>query len=216
MKKIILIAVISFVIVYLIREKIYKPYLWKKAMSTKEHQLQVGSFIFSKQRGSNGSQSYENQYFVFKVTEMNGDYVRLSVIRQLSPKDSPLISGFSTNSNQYKALKENIQDLLITPILSEDLYKGDGPRFTVNDYLTDKYSNLRQSLYYYEVVSQSLKNSASTTDTMDAEMYFELVYSKKDILEKAKLTPYHIRQFSSDMKPELSPQYSANIDLIKN
>jgi hypothetical protein len=53
--------------------------MWKKAINSPEHKLQLGSFIFSKQRGSNGSQSIENKYFIFKVIEVNGDYVRLSV-----------------------------------------------------------------------------------------------------------------------------------------
>ena len=113
MKKILLISVIVLIAFYVLKEKVYKPFMWKKALNTKEHQLQLGSFIFSKETGINGSQSYQKYYFVFKVIEINGDYVRLSVIRQLSEKDNLRESDFSTTSEQYKSLKQNIKSLTI-------------------------------------------------------------------------------------------------------
>ncbi|UTN02624.1 hypothetical protein L0669_14960 [Flavobacterium bizetiae] len=214
MKKIILISVITLIAFYLIREKVYKPYMWKKAITTKEHQLQVGSFIFSKETGINGSQSYQKYYFVFKVTEINGDYVRLSVIRQLSQKDNLKESDFSTTSDQYKSLKQNIKNLTITPILFEDLCKGDGPRFTLNDYLLNKYPVLKQSTYYYEDIPQESKNKPMPKNPNDLEMYFSMVYSKKEIIEKGQLVPWTMTN-SFNGKPLLS-NYSKNIDLILN
>jgi hypothetical protein len=214
MKKIIFISVITLIVFYLIREKVYKPYMWKKAINTKEHQLQLGSFIFSKETGINGSQSYQKYYFVFKVTEIHGDYVRLSVIRQLSQKDNLKESDFSTTSDQYKSLKQNIKSLTITPILFEDLYHGDGPRFTLNDYLLNKYPVLKQSTYYYEDIPEESKNKGIPTNPNDFEMYFSMVYSKKEIIEKGQLVPWTMTN-SFNGKPLLS-NYSKNIDLIVN
>lgn len=214
MKKIILISVIVVIAFYVLKEKVYKPYMWKKAINTKEHQLQLGSFIFSKETGINGSQSYQKYYFVFKVTEINGDYVRLSVIRQLSQKDNLKESDFSTTSDQYKSLKQNIKNLTITPVLSEDLYKGDGQRFTLNQYLLNKYPVLKQSAYYYEDIPEESKNKPMPENPNELEMYFSLVYSKKEIIENRKLVPWTMTN-SFNGKPSLS-QYSKNIDLIVN
>ncbi|MEZ0129877.1 peptidoglycan-binding protein, partial [Flavobacterium sp. LBUM151] len=105
-----------------LKQFVYKPYAWKKAINSPEHKLQVGSFIFSKKRGSNGSQSMQNYYFAFKVIEINGDLVRLSVIRKLSDKNNLLQGDFSTTKEGYKNLKENIQNLTITGILTKKLY----------------------------------------------------------------------------------------------
>ncbi|OXA70813.1 hypothetical protein B0A67_14405 [Flavobacterium aquidurense] len=214
MKKIILISVIVVIAFYVLKEKVYKPYMWKKAINTKEHELQLGSFIFSKETGINGSQGYQKYYFVFKVTEINGDYVRLSVIRQLSQKDNLKESDFSTTSDQYKSLKQNIKNLTITPVLSEDLYKGDGQRFTLNQYLLNKYPVLKQSAYYYEDIPEESKNKPMRENPNDLEMYFSLVYSKKEIIENRKLVPWTMTN-SFNGKPSLS-QYSKNIDLIVN
>jgi len=214
MKKILLISVIVVIAFYVLKEKIYKPFMWKKALNTKEHQLQLGSFIFSQETGINGSQSYQKYYFVFKVIEINGDYVRLSVIRQLSDKDNLKESDFSTTSKQYKSLKQNIKSLTITPILFDDLYQGDGPRFTLNEYLLNKYPVLKKSRYYYEDIPETSKNKPMPENPNDLEMYFSMVYSKKEIIEKGQLVPWTMTN-SFNGKPLLS-NYSKNIDLIIN
>ena len=214
MKKILLISVIVVIAFYVLKEKVYKPFMWKKALNTKEHQLQLGSFIFSKETGINGSQSYQKYYFVFKVIEINGDYVRLSVIRQLSDKDNLRESDFSTTSEQYKSLKQNIKSLTITPILFDDLYQGDGPRFTLNEYLLNKYPVLKRSRYYYEDIPEASKNKPMPENPNDLEMYFSMVYSKKQIIEKGQLVPWTMTN-SFNGKPLLS-NYSKNIDLIIN
>ncbi|WP_394774176.1 hypothetical protein [Flavobacterium sp.] len=214
MKKIILIAVIVLAILYFLKQKVYNPYMWKKAINSEEHQLKVGSFIFSKETGINGSQSYQKYYFIFKVIEIDGDYVRLSVIRQLSQKDNLKESDFSMTSDQYQNLKQNIKSLTITPILSSDLYKGDGEPFILNDYLLNKYPVLKQSRYYYEDIPTESKNKGLPENPADLEMYFSLVYSKKEILKNGNLIPWTMTN-SFNGKPSLS-QYSKNIDLIIN
>jgi hypothetical protein len=216
MNKKLAIALILCTIVFIIlRQKVYKPYIWKKAINSQEHKLQLGSFIFSKQSGSNGSQSFETKYFVFKVIEINGDYVRLSVIRQLSKKETMVEGDFSTTSDHYETLKENIKEQLITPIQSEDLYKGEGPNFTLNDYLLEKYSDLKKSRYYYEDVSTEQKNKPLSAQTLDLNTYFSMIYSKKEIIENGELTPWTMTN-SLTNKPQIAYNLSQNIDLILN
>jgi len=202
MKKILLVSLLIIIILYAFKQLVYNPYKWKKAINTPEHKLQLGSFIFSRERGSNGSQSMQTNYFIFKVIEINGDFVRLSVIRQLSEKDHIKQSNFSTTKQAYSDLKNNIQKITITPILSPDLYK-EGASYTLNDYLLGKYPSLKKSRYYYEDV-KAAPNSPE---------YFSLVYSKQEIINKGKLVPWLLR--NSD-KPELVSNLSKNIDLILN
>ncbi|MCD0464969.1 hypothetical protein [Flavobacterium sp. ENC] len=214
-KTILVVVIISAVVFFMVRQMVYKPYMWKKAIQSEAHKLQLGSFIFSKQRGSNGSQSFENKYFVFKVIEINGDYVRLSVIRKLSEKGTFSQGDFSTTSADYKTLKGNITNLLITPIQQEDLYKGDGPRFEMNDYLLQQYPDLKKSRYYYEDIPEETKNKPLPTNAMELNMYFSLVYSKKEIIENQKLSPW-IMNNSLKNEPEIADRLSEKIDLIVN
>lgn len=202
MKKILLISVILIIVLYAFKQLVYNPYKWKKSINTPEHKLQLGSFIFSRQRGSNGSQSMQTNYFIFKVIEINGDFVRLSVIRQLSEKDKLKQSDFSTTKHAYNDLKDNIQKITITPISLEDLYK-EGTSFTINNYLLNKYPSLKQSRYYYEEVKLS----------PNSREYFSLVYSKEEIIKNGKLVPWILN--NSDT-PELAERLSQNIDLILN
>jgi len=202
MKKLLLISFLIIIILYAFKHFVYNPYKWKKTINTPEHKLQLGSFIFSKQRGSNGSQSLQNYYFIFKVIEINGDYVRLSVIRQLSEKGKLKQSDFSTSKDAYNILKNSILKITITPILSADLYK-EGASYTLNDYLLDKYPSLKQSRYYFEDVKQNA----------DSREYFSLVYSKEKIIKNGKLIPWIL---NNSTKPELANRLSKNIELILN
>ncbi|KAF2326409.1 hypothetical protein [Flavobacterium ginsenosidimutans] len=206
MKKLLLISILAVLVIYVFRETVYKPYLWKKTMETPEHKLQLGSYIFSKQRGVNGSQSTEKKYFVFKVTEINGDYVRLSVIRQLSKKGNPKSSDFSMTRETYRSLKRNIKKTKITGILREDLTK-EGEAYTVNDYLLNKYPSLKESQFYYEEIPKAEININTPKD------YFNLIYSKEKIIEKRKLIPYTI--LDNDV-PQLARQLSQRVCLILN
>ena len=202
MKKTLLIILLIIIVLYAFKQLVYNPYKWKKAIHTPEHKLQLGSFIFSKQRGSNGSQSLQHNYFIFKVIEINGDYVRVSVIRQLSEKGNLKSSDFSTSKEAYHNLKDSIQNIKITPILSEDLYK-EVASYTLNDYLLNKYPSLKQSRYYYE----------DTKKDANSPQYFELVYSKNEIIHKGKLVPWILNNSTT---PELADRLSQNIDLILN
>ncbi len=206
MKKVLLISILVLLVIYAFREIVYQPYLWKKAMLTPEHKLQIGSFLFSKQVGSNGSQSSEKKYFVFKVTEINGDYVRLSVVRQLSEKGKPKSSDFSMTRETYRSLKHTINKITVTGILREDLYK-EGNGTTLNDYLIHKYPDLKRSRYYYEELPKEETNINSPVN------YFSLVYSKEKIIEKRKLIPYVIREGQT---PELAKELSERVSLILN
>lgn len=202
MKKILIAGLLLIIAFYLVKQFVYNPYKWKKDINTPEHKLQLGSFIFSKQRGSNGSQSMQNYYFVFKVTAISNDYVRLSVIRRLSQKDKLTSSDFSISKEDYKTLKQTIKEITITPITSEDLYK-EGATFTINDYLLQKYPSLKDSRYYYEI----------TNIPLDSQQYFDMIYSKKEILNNGKLVRYVLNNSTT---PELVKRLSEDIDLIIN
>ncbi|TDW48783.1 hypothetical protein EV144_103300 [Flavobacterium sp. 270] len=213
-KRILVVILISIVVFFIVKQLVYKPYMWKKAINSKEHKLQLGSFIFSKQRGSNGSQSYTTYYFVFKVIEINGDFVRLSVIRKLSDEGVISQDDFSTTSEHYKALKENVNQLLITPILSEDLHKGKGSPYELNDYLLEKYPDLKKSRYYFEDIPAANKNKPVPKDPNLLITHFDMVYSKKAIIEEGKLTQWVYDDFKK--VPEIAERLSNNIDLILN
>lgn len=213
MKKIILISLLIIAVFYVLKQFVYRPYAWKKAINSPEHKLQLGSFIFSKERRSNGSQSMQNYYFAFKVIEINGDLVRLSVIRKLSDKNNLLQSDFSTTKEAYKNLKQNIQNLTITGIPTEDLYKIDGATYTINDYLISKYPNLKKSRYYYQDIPAAKKNTAVPTNPDDLITYYDLVYSKEEIIKNGRLAPYSM---VNRKEGEVDTRYSKDIDLIVN
>ncbi|MFC4479146.1 hypothetical protein [Flavobacterium chungangensis] len=212
MKKLFIAGVVLVFILYAFKKLVYDSYQWKKAINSPEHKLQLGSFIFSKQSGSNGSQSMEHKYFIFKVIEINGDYVRLSVVRQLSQKDKLLQSDFSTTKEAYKDLKQNIGNLKITGILKEDLYKA-GPSYTLNNFLLEKYPSLMQSRYYFEEIPENKKHLPIPVDYNELQEYFSLVYSKNEIINKGKLVPWVL---NNNTTPELADRLSKNIDLILN
>jgi len=212
MKKLFIAGVVFVFILYAFKKLVYDSYQWKKAINSPEHKLQLGSFIFSKQSGPNGSQSMEHKYFIFRVIEINGDYVRVSVVRQLSQKDKLLQSDFSTTKEAYKDLKQNIGSIKITGILKEDLYKA-GPSYTLNNFLLEKYPSLLQSRYYFEEVPENKKHLPIPVDYNELQEYFSLVYSKNEIINKGKLVPWVL---NNNTTPELAERLSQNIDLILN
>ncbi len=181
---------------------VFRPYVWKKAINTSEHKLQLGSFIFSRQSGSNSSQSFQNYYFIFKVIEINGNYVRLSVIRQLSEKRQIKTIWFFDYKRGLLLFKryysENYGYSLSSWGFIQRKYF-----FTLNTYLISKYPSLKQSRYYYEDVQLS----------PNSREYFSLVYSKKEIINKGKLVPWILNNSET---PELAERLSNNIDLILN
>lgn len=214
MKKILILSLLALIAVYAFKQNVHDPYQWKKAINSPEHQLKVGSIIFNRQRGSNGSQTPKTDYLVFKVTEINGDYVRLSVIRQLSQKDLHQDGEFSTTKENFEKLKQTINQLIITGILQEDLYKGNNSDpLEINDYLTEKYPALKKSRYYFEDIPDKQKNIPMPKNHNERMSYFESVYSKKEIIEHGELTPWLME---NSTEPEVFHGYAESIDLIKN
>ena len=214
MKKTLIIIVIALVAAYVVKRMVVDPYLWKKAIATPEHALKLGSFVFSKRRGHNGSQSMENQYFILKVTEIQGDYVRMAVIRKLKAGDQIVQGDFSTTKQAYEEAKGNIKNLVITGISRDDLYgrrTGHDP-LQIDDYLLEKYPALKTSRYYFEDVPENKRNRPVPDDRMEREEYFTLVYSKKEIIEHGRLVGWIL---NNSPEPELS-NIVENIDLILN
>lgn len=214
MKKIIIIILIALLAVYVVKRMVVDPYLWKKAIATPEHALKVGSFVFNQRRGHNGSQSMESQYFIFKVTEIQGDYVRMSVIRKLRAGNQIVQGDFSTTKQAYAQAKGNIRQLVITGISRDDLYgrrTGRDP-LQIDEYLLEKYPALKTSRYYFEDVPDNKRNRPVPDDQMGREEYFTLVYSKKEIIEHGRLVGWIL---NNSPVPELS-NISEKIDLILN
>ena len=212
MKKTLIIIVIALVAAYVVKRLVVDPYLWKKAIATPEHALKPGSFVFNQRRGHNGSQSMENQYFILKVTEIQGDYVRMAVIRKLKAGDQIVQGDFSTTRQAYEEAKGNIKNLVITGISRDDLYgrrTGHDP-LQIDDYLLEKYPALKTSRYYFEDVPD--RNRPVPDDQMGREEYFTLVYSKKEIIEHGRLVGWIL---NNSPEPELS-NISEKIDLILN
>lgn len=214
MKKTLIIIVIALIAAYVVKRMVVDPYLWKKAIATPERALKLGSFVFSKRRGHNGSQSMENQYFILKVTEIQGDYVRMAVIRKLKAGDQIVQGDFSTTKQAYEEAKGNIKNLVITGISRDDLYgrrTGHDP-LQIDDYLLEKYPALKTSRYYFEDVPENKRNRPVPGDRMEREEYFTLVYSKKEIIEHGRLVGWIL---NNSPEPELS-NIVENIDLILN
>lgn len=214
MKKILLIVIVTVIALYAFKRMVVEPYLWKKAVNTPGHQLQMGSIIFSKQRGYNGSQTKVDRYLIFKVTEIQGDYVRLAVIRKLSAGDEIVDGDFSTTEKAYENLRGNIRNVVITGISTEDLYGRKTRRdpYQIDDALLKKYPALKTSRYYYEDVPENKRNLPVPKDHNDRLEYFSLVYSKKEIIEHGQLNAWVI---NNGTEPELFGD-SDSIDLIVN
>jgi hypothetical protein len=202
---------------YLLKNQ-YDKIIWQKSIKTAEHQLQLGSYIFSKSMQSTGNQSHEMGYFVFKVVHLDKDFVKLAVVRQLSLKDNVQDSDFSTSSEQYKAFKNTVNNTTITAIQAEDLYKGNGQDFVLNEYLLNKYPALNKSRYFYEDVADALKNKPAPTEVMQLTDYMNLVYSREKIIKNGKLYPYSMDNYYKTQQPELypNPNIAEDIQLIIN
>lgn len=212
MKKILALILLGLVVAYVVKQMVYQPYMWKKAIASPEHRLQLGSYIFTNSMEHNGSQSRERSYFIFKVVEIEGDHVRLSVVRQLSPQTGPL-SGFSTTASEYASLKKTIHDLTVTRIALADLYSDKGSH-QMNDHLLAKYPALKTSRYYFEDDTALRQEAAARMEIVaDWEAALRLVYSKEQIISKARLVPWI---FNNSTTPELAPGLATKIDLIVN
>ncbi|WP_426089888.1 hypothetical protein [Janthinobacterium sp. PSPC1-1] len=214
MKKILIISLLALVSIYAFKQMIYNPHIWKQTINSPEHKLQIGSFIFNKRTGVNGgSQSIQTDYYICKVIEINGDHVRLSVVRQLSKNNTISQSDFSTTKENFKYLKKHINKITVTGILTKDLFVGNYEPYTMNDYLLKKYPSLEKSRYYFEDIAEDMKNLPLPTDNNKLQDYFSAIYSKKEIIENGKLVLWVLNNSNN---PELAKNSSENIDLIQN
>lgn len=213
MKKMLLIAVLAAMALYAFKIRVYDPFMWKKAIDSPEHALKIGSIIFSNYRISNGSQSMTRKYFIFKVTQIHGDHVRLSVVRQLSAPGKLSEADFSTTGEAYQTLKKTIGNAVVTAILREDLTRKGSEPYRLDDYLTGKYPALKTSRYYFEDRSAEEKERPVPDDHLQRVDYFSLLYSKKEIIEHGRLVPWVI---SNGPEPELFHRMAEDIDVIIN
>ena len=182
-------------------------------MKIETQHIQVGSYIFTKGTKTNGSQSFERSYLIFKIMDIKNDYVRLSVVREFYTSKNANDGYFSAKKQIYENAKNSIAKTIVTPILSEDI--GDWNDLTLNDSLTKKYPSLLKSRLFVEDVSNNIKPTVESPIYGYKNAYFSLVYSKKEIIENAKLVPYIYRNSISE-DVELIQDYSENIDLIVN
>jgi len=211
----IIIGAISLLVIFFIVKLKYKRHQWSRTIAEPEHQLEVGSFIFSKTTGSNGSQSSQNYYHILKVVRIDKDYVKLAVVRQLSNKDKEIEGDFTTSAEEYEKMKTRITSKIVTGIPLVDLHAQGGDGLHLTKYLTDKYPDLLKSRYYYEDVSPELKNKLLPTDQGGLQDYIVSVYSAEHIKQEGKLVPYSLTNIN-DGVPYLANQLSKSIDLIVN
>jgi hypothetical protein len=218
-KKIItLVSLIALTAIFFIIKNQVDKIIWQKKLTTAEHQLKLGSFIFSQPRPLPGKQTVEKVYLVFKVVHIDNDFVKLSVIRQLSIKDNLKDSDFSMTAAQYEDLKKTVIDTTITPIQVEDLHDGDGQSYVLNAHLLKKYPALKNSLFYYEDIADALKNKPAPIEAMQLNDYISLVYSREQIIKNGKLYPYSMNNYQINQRPELypNPHIAEDIELIIN
>ena len=220
-KMIWVISTLALLTVFLILKNQYQQFVWQKNITTAEHRLQLGSYIFTKSYESTGSQSSKMSYYVFKVTHLDGDFVKLAVVRRLSLKDIIKEDDFSINEEQYEAFKTTIINTTVTGILAADLYKGDR-NFELNEYLIKKYPILQKSRWYYEDIDSALKKpvpvEADGLRSEEFRNYISLVYSKEKIIKDAQLWPYLLEDYYRSEPPKLYPSsgYAKDIELIIN
>ncbi len=216
---IIIVSLLALMGVSFILKNQYDKIIWQKNIKTEDHQLQLGSYIFSKSMQSTGNQTYEMAYFVYKVVHLDKDFVKLAVVRQLSLKDHVQDSDFSTSSEQYEAFKNTIINTTVTGVQAEDLYKDNNDQpFVLNEYLLKKYPSLRESRLYYEDVADALKNKPAPSEVMQLTDYMSLVYSREQIIKNGKLYPYSMDNYYKNQQPELypNPNIAKDIQLIVN
>ncbi|WP_316804468.1 hypothetical protein [Pedobacter nototheniae] len=201
----------------------YNQHLWQKTITSTEHKLQLGSFIFSKVwRADGGSQWYKTSYSVFKVIRIKGDFVRVEAVNKLYLTTNLLEEPFLSPSDEYENLKKNIANITVTGILREDLYKQGGGAFVLTKDLKEKYPGLNHSRYYYEDMPDTEKIALMPKNKIDEiENWMGITYSAAHIVNDGKLVPYTLTNDFGDYKkdnktPFLAPDYGTDIDLIVN
>ncbi|WP_316804474.1 hypothetical protein [Pedobacter nototheniae] len=185
-------------------------YLWSRAVVSPEHRLQVGSFIFSKQKREKISYPFNyTDYAIFKVLKIDGDLVIVAGVNVegLAKKEDG--DSFVDEAGIYKKFKENIASALVTGVLPEDF--SDLSRKA----LLSKYPGLSKSNYWYEELREYERGGVRPTDRSELSLYVGGAYSAKAIIEERRLRSYS-DILTDDGKPDLSPFEGDKIDLIIN
>ena len=197
MKKQILILCSVITIIFILYKLVYKPFAWQYAIQTKEHKLQVGSFIFSYNKISNTDTfTSNNHYFVRIVTDIDDDYVRLTTIKKLYLPNQKMQSLPSNNDNYYDNLKSTITNKRITEVNID--YGLINEFFTKEYFLLKHYPMLHEFPFYYEIGFANKSKPITENGTVDFQ-YFENVYSKKEIIENAKLVRYTLTNQTNNL-----------------
>lgn len=196
--------------VFLYLKKRYNQRLWNEAMANPDHQLQTGSFIFSKR---NEVQSKEIHYSIFKVVRIDGEYVKLSNIRQFPGKGNSVNTNFLMTAEHYESIKNNIQQVVITGILAEDLSQKSN--LTLTEDLLLKYPELNKSGYYFEDLASDEKNKPLPADISGCQRYMNQIYSAEHIIKNWRLRLYSLTDLPSLM-PSLEAGRREIIEVIIN
>lgn len=220
MKRNIIIVLFGLIVLYSLYRCVYKPNSLRKEVKISAEKLRVGSYIFVTQIKHNGSQSFEKGYAIFKVTQIMDDFVRLAVVRKFfaSQKafDVRIFESdgyFSATKGIYKDAKQTIINNIVTAVKSEDI--GHYNHLVLTDSLRSKYPTLVKSRLFVEDVSNDIKPTKESPIYGDKTIFFNLVYSKKEMINKGQLVTYIYRNsFAVDV--ELKQAYSNNIDKIIN
>ena len=198
----------------------YKPYSMRKNIKIEAQKLRLGSYIFSTSMGYNGSQSRERKYYIFKVTQIKDDYVRLAVVRKFygsqkmfDVRISPFDGYFSATKEVYEDAKKTIENAIVTLVESHDINNSNN--LILTDSLRLKYPALLKSRLYVEDISKNIKPTTESPIYGDKMLFFSLVYSKNEIMSNAQLVPY-LDNARNDDKIRLEYGYSKDIDKIIN
>lgn len=189
---------------------VYKPFLWQKTIKSNQHKLQIGSYVFSVNEISNGDTfTRSNYFFVHIVTEIKGDYVRLAAVQKFINPGEQINSLPSKNDDYYNNLKSTIDTIKFTAVdLDENVINVNKP-----DNLLKYYPILRTQPFYYTVgyANKPIPLDARGNPISD---YFDAVYSKKEIIENAKLVRYTLTNQNNGIP--ILYDLGEKIDLIIN
>ena len=179
---------ILILIIFALYKLVYKPFMWRKLMTTNEHKLQIGSYIFSVIEVTNGDTFTRSDYHSVRiVTDIDGDYVRLAAVQKFINPNEQINSLPSKNDNYYNNLKSTIDTIKFTVV---DL---DEKVININDQknILKYYPVVKKQPFYYTVgyANKPIPLDARGNPTSD---YFDKVYSKKEIIENGKLVRYDL------------------------
>lgn len=202
------VSMIAAVSLFLYLKKKYNQRLWNEAMASPDHQLQTGSFIFSKRTEV---QSKQIDYSIFKVIRIDGEYVKLAGIRQLADHNNS--NSLLMTAEQYEIIKNNIQQVVITGISAMDFpQKANIP---LTEEVLDRYPDLNKSGYYFEDLSPNEKIKPLPDDIAGCQDDMKLVYSAEHIIKNGRLRLYSLTDLPSLM-PTLDSGQGEVIEQILN